>query len=107
MKYEAERINQKLIQDNWINFSLYDRIKITFPDTYFDKIFTVNTIYFWEKPLDFISEIYRVLRVNGILILTFAQKDFMKNLSFVNNKFSLYIDNDLSLIIKKNRVQNN
>jgi tRNA G46 methylase TrmB len=30
MKYEAERINQNLIQNNRINFSLYDGIKIPF-----------------------------------------------------------------------------
>jgi SAM-dependent methyltransferase len=101
MKYEAERINQKLMQSNRINFSLYDGIKIPFPDGYFDKIFTVNTIYFWVKPLDFLSEIYRVLKINGILILTFAQKDFMKNLPFVKSKFSLYDNDDVSLLIKK------
>jgi SAM-dependent methyltransferase len=101
MKYEAERINQKLIQNNKIHFSLYDGIKIPFSDCYFDKIFTVNTIYFWEKPVHFLSEIYRVLKVNGILILTFAQKDFMKSLPFVNSKFSLYDNDDLSLLIKK------
>ena len=97
MKYEAE----KLIQNNRINFSLYDGIKIPFPDIYFDKIFSVNTIYFWEKPLDLVSEIYRVLKVNGILILTFSQKNFMKNLPFVKSKFSLYDNSDLSLLIKK------
>tara|TARA_R100001369_G_scaffold87737_2_gene123492 strand:+ start:160 stop:420 length:261 start_codon:yes stop_codon:yes gene_type:complete len=51
--------------------------------------------------LDFLSEIYRVLKINGILILTFAQKDFMKNLPFVKSKFSLYDNCDLSLLIKK------
>jgi SAM-dependent methyltransferase len=101
MKYEAERISHKLMQNNRINFYLYDGIKIPFSDNYFDKIFTVNTIYFWVKPLDFMSEIYRVLKINGILILTFAQKDFMKNLPFVKSKFSLYNNDDLSLLIKK------
>ncbi|MCG8884010.1 class I SAM-dependent methyltransferase [Tenacibaculum finnmarkense] len=101
MKFEAERINKKLIQNNEISFHLYDGINIPFPDNNFDKIFTVNTIYFWENPLDFINEIYRVLKINGILILTFAQKDFMKKLPFVKNKFSLYDNNDLNLLIKK------
>jgi SAM-dependent methyltransferase len=71
MKYKAERTNQKLILNTRINFSLFYGIKIPFTDSYFDKIFTVNTIYFWIKPSDFISEIHRVLKVKEILILTF------------------------------------
>ncbi|MGK0384018.1 MAG: SAM-dependent methyltransferase [Maribacter sp.] len=71
MKYKAERTNQKLILNNRINFSLFYGIKIPSTDSYFDKIFTVNTIYFWIKPSDFISEIHRVLKVKEILILTF------------------------------------
>jgi len=101
MKYEAEKINKKLIQNNQVSFRLYEGFKIPFSDNYFDKIFTVNTIYFWENPLSFITEIYRVLKTNGILILSFAQKDFMKKLPFVKDKFSLYDNNDLELLIKK------
>lgn len=101
MKCEAERINQKLIQNNKITFHLYDGSKIPFSNNFFDKIFTVNTIYFWEKPVDFINEIYRVLKVNGLLILTFAHKDFMKKLPFVKDRFSLYDINDLNFLIKK------
>jgi SAM-dependent methyltransferase len=71
MKYKAERTNQKLILNTRINFSLFYGIKIPFTDSYFDKIFTVNTIYFWIKPSDFISEIHRVLKVKEILIFTF------------------------------------
>ncbi len=100
MKHESERINQKLIENNKICFSLYDGIKIPFSNNSFDKIYSVNTIYFWKKPLDFLNEIYRVLNKNGILILTFAQKDFMNNLPFVKDKFNLYDNDDLNLLIK-------
>ena len=100
MKKEAERINQNLIQQNNVSFQLYDGIQIPFSDDYFDKIFTINTIYFWTKPQTFILEIHRVLKINGILILTFAQKDFMKKLPFVKDKFNLYDHEDLKLLIQ-------
>ena len=33
-----------------IRFELFDGKKIHFHEKRFDKIFTVNTIYFWENP---------------------------------------------------------
>jgi SAM-dependent methyltransferase len=101
MKLEAEKINEKLLKKQQGTFFLYDGIKIPFPENYFDKIFTVNTIYFWENPKDFIAEINSVLKMNGICILTFAQKSFMKNLPFVNDKFCLYDTESINLLVSK------
>lgn len=105
MKQEAERINRELMLQNNIGFHLYDGFKIPFPDNSFDKIFTVNTVYFWQKPIDLINEIHRVLKTNGTLIITFVHKKSMKQLPFVKDKFSLYDNNDLELLIKKNEFQ--
>ena len=76
-------------------------LKYLFPIAILTKYLQLIQSIFWVKPLEFISKIYRVLKINGILILTFAQKDFMKNLPFVKSKFSLYDNGDLSLLIKK------
>lgn len=105
MKREAEKINSELIRNNEISFHLYNGAIIPFSSNYFDKIFTVNTIYFWAKPIEFITEIERILKINGVLILTFAQKDFMKTLPFVKGKFNLYNNDDLSLLIKNTRLK--
>ncbi|GGX32562.1 class I SAM-dependent methyltransferase [Aquimarina muelleri] len=101
MKDEAERINKELILRNDVNFDIYNGIKIPFSKDSFHKIFTVNTIYFWKKPAAFLREIHRVLKKDGILVLTFAQKEFMKNLPFVKEKFNLYDNKDLHQLIKK------
>ena len=105
MKDEAERINHELILKNNVCFQTYDGTKIPFSNNSFDKIFTVNTIYFWENPMEFMNEIHRVLKVNGIFVLTFAQKDFMKNLPHVKEKFSLYDNEDLDQLIKQTDFQ--
>ena len=101
MRMEAERINQEFMLKKRISFHEYDGNKIPFVSNSFEKIFTVNTIYFWKNPLDFITEIYRVLKVDGIFVLTFAQKGFMKNLPFVKEKFSLYDDENFRQLIQK------
>ncbi len=95
MKNEAERRNQELIKEYDINFLLYDGIQLPFSNDSIDKIFTVNTLYFWKNPTHFLNEIYRVLRIGGQLVLTFAQKEFMKKLPFVKDKFYLYNNKDI------------
>ncbi|MHC0443676.1 class I SAM-dependent methyltransferase, partial [Flavobacterium sp. 3-210] len=80
MFQEARKINRNFVSQKQAFFSLYDGNKIPFEDETFDKVFTVNTIYFWQKPEDLLSEIYRVLKPNGNFCLTFAEEDFMKKL---------------------------
>lgn len=83
-----------------ISFQLYDGEKIPFRNNYFDKIFTVNTLYFWKNPINFLAELSRVLKKDGICIITFAQKKFMQSLPFVNNKFKLYSNENIKLLLK-------
>ncbi|KIX21488.1 hypothetical protein SY27_07210 [Flavobacterium sp. 316] len=101
MKNEAERINKDFILNNTVNFQIYDGNTIPFPDNSFDKLFTVNTIYFWSDPISFLNEIFRVLKSNGIFTLTFAQKKFMQSLPFVKDKFMLYNNDTLKELISK------
>ena len=86
---------QKIATNGQVEFRLYDGRKIPYPDNYFDRIFTVNTIYFWSDAGFLIKEIARTLKDEGILILTFADKSFMKNLPFVGQKFKLFDTDDI------------
>ncbi len=96
MKSEAENINSKYLSQ--ANFQLYDGNKIPFENEIFDKVITVNTIYFWENPVEFFNEIYRVLKKDGSFVLTFAKKDFMKNLPFTAD-FKLYNYEDVEELV--------
>lgn len=77
MHYEAKRLNEEF--KNQAEFVLYEGKKLPFEDKTFDKIFTVNTVYFWEEPVDFLNEIHRVLKDNGTFVLTFGQRISWKN----------------------------
>ncbi|MCD9583554.1 class I SAM-dependent methyltransferase [Tenacibaculum maritimum] len=100
MKKEAQKINKKIIANTRTEFHLYDGITIPFPKNSFSKIFTVNTLYFWNNPTSFLAEIYHVLKPSGIFVLTFAQKEFMENLPFVKDKFKLYDIEEVKKLIK-------
>lgn len=85
MKTEAESQNLSNV-----SFNLYNGNEIPFNDNSFNKIMTVNTIYFWKNPVELLNEIYRVLKPNGIFCIGFAQKEFMQMLPFTQHGFNLY-----------------
>jgi len=109
MFQEARQINRNFVSQKQAFFSLYDGTIIPFEDDFADKIFTVNTIYFWKEPEKMLLEIYRILKPNGNFCLTFAEEDFMKQLPFTKFGFELYstekavklIEKSLFKIIKK------
>lgn len=87
---EARKINRNFVSQKQAFFTWYDGNVIPFGEASFDKIFTVNTIYFWQEPEKLLLEIYRVLKPNGNFCLTFADEDFMKKLPFTQFDFELY-----------------
>lgn len=93
---EAEKINAIFLQSESVSFQLTDGKSLPFENEVFDKIFTVNTIYFWADPLAYLTEIKRVLKPNGKFVLCFADKSFMEKLPFTAYGFNLY---DLEMAI--------
>lgn len=108
VKYHGLEISETMFEEVTKNnksdlaeFKHYDGIKIPYPDNYFDKILTVNTIYFWENPEIMLNEMARVLKSSGTCILTYGNREFMKRMPFVGEKFKLYEKNEIKEVIEK------
>ena len=86
----ANEINREYIEQGQVVFHLSDGNTIPLPDNSCNKVFTVNTLYFWEQPLAYLNEIYRVLTPGGQFCLTFASPEFMSKLPFKHYGFDLY-----------------
>lgn len=99
MILEARRINKDFIDTGFADFKLSNGKILDFESGTYDKIFTVNTLYFWEEPLDYANEILRVLKPGRKFYLTFAEKDFMKALPFTVYGFRLYDINDAERLL--------
>lgn len=82
-------------------FVLYSGLIIPFPKEKFQKIFTVNTLYFWEKPIVFLNEIYRVLAPGGKLSIAFVTKKTMADLAFTKYGFHKYSQEDFHELVVK------
>ncbi|WP_131538215.1 class I SAM-dependent methyltransferase [Pedobacter nototheniae] len=103
MVAEASKINVSFIKNNQAKFTLTDPDLLPFSEAAFDHIFTVNTIYFWKNPEQFLNEINRVLKPGGAFTLCFADKSFMETLPFTPYGFQLYNDDTtIELLVKSN-----
>lgn len=103
MHLEAKKLNREW--EHQVDFVLYEGKKLPFKDKTFDKIFTVNTVYFWEEPIAFLNEIHRVLKDNGTFVLTFGQKDFMEKLPFTAFNFTLYNNSEMEELISESEFK--
>ncbi|UOE57612.1 methyltransferase domain-containing protein [Bacillus sp. CMF12] len=73
-----------------MEFKQGDIEKIPYGEWVFNKIFTVNTIYFWSSPVLALREIKRVLKPGGRLVITFRSKDIMSERTSDDSDFELY-----------------
>ncbi|BAP30732.1 SAM-dependent methyltransferase [Chryseobacterium sp. StRB126] len=103
MHNEAKKLNKEF--ENKAEFVLYEGKKLPFHDQTFDKIFTVNTVYFWEEPVEFLNEVYRVLKDDGTFVLTFGQRDFMEKLPFTAYDFTLYNNDEMEELVSKSHFK--
>lgn len=87
------------------NFQLYDGVRIPFEDNSFDRVMSVNTIYFWSKPTELIQEIERVLKPGGFCVLAYADKSFMQDLPFVRDKFQLYGAQEIKQLVADSSME--
>ena len=94
---EAKRLNSTFLASKNALFSCYDGKNIPYVQNLFDRILTVNTIYFWKDPLEFLNELHRVLKPGGKCVISFIEGNCMAEFDFVDDAFTLY---DVSKFIR-------
>lgn len=101
MYEEANRQNEERVAQGQANFLHYDGKHIPFKTELFDKIFSVNTIYFWKDTFTFLGKLKSLLTNNGQIALTFASKKFMETLPFTVYGFTLYEVEDVEKLLEQ------
>ncbi|QUM84713.1 class I SAM-dependent methyltransferase [Moritella sp. 28] len=98
---EASRLNDSQVRKGVAKFECGDSADLPFEAGYFDKVFTVHTLYFWENPYEHLSEVRRVLKPSGTFCIAFGNREFMKNLPFVKYGFELYDDSSACNLLRE------
>jgi ubiquinone/menaquinone biosynthesis C-methylase UbiE len=81
---EASKINEEYVKEGTAKFCVANAEQLPFNDGEFDRVFTVNTIYFWANPSLVLSEIKRVLKPAGQVVISIRPKSVMQYYPFVN-----------------------
>jgi ubiquinone/menaquinone biosynthesis C-methylase UbiE len=71
----AQKRNQKAVRSGRVNLQLGNVMALPFEDNYFDIVYSINCIYFWELPTQGLAEIYRVLKPEGTVAITARNRD--------------------------------
>ena len=91
----AKSRNKLLINNGKVKLVKAHAGKLPFADQSFEKVFTVNTIYFWEKPQQVMQEIKRVLRPGGVFVVALGTKEAMEKNGYFKERFTLYENADV------------
>ncbi len=73
---------------------------IPYDDHTFDRVFSVNTIYFWPDPAAGVQEILRVLKPGGRMMLGTESAEAMKRRSFIRHGFALFSEAHLERLLR-------
>lgn len=82
----ASKRSDEFIKNGKVHLTIGNALSIPFEDSFFDKIYTVNTVYFWKDIDKGLSEIRRVLKPDGIFIDAVYSKQWLGN----NNRYTKY-----------------
>lgn len=90
MVQAATKLNKAFIKQGRVQIKQGDIEKIPFDDSMFNKIFSVNTIYFWSRPILALRDIRRVLKPGGRLVISFRSREIMTERASDDYDFKLY-----------------
>ena len=99
---EGLRLNETYVRSGKADFQLTDGLSLPYPDASFDRVFSVNTIYFWADPAGMAREILRVLKKDGLCCIAMASREFMQDLPFTDERFRLYDKEEAEALLARN-----
>jgi ubiquinone/menaquinone biosynthesis C-methylase UbiE len=98
----ANENHSELIRENKVKFIKGDVVSLPFSENSFDRIFTVNTLYFWSDPGKGVCELLRVLKPSGKIFVIIRSKDSMEKMPFTQYGFEMYSIEELTRLFSEN-----
>ncbi len=90
----------KQIAKGYIEIKQGSAESLPYGDRFFDKVCTVNTIYFWSDAKSVLHECYRVLKQGGKLVICYNSKAFLEQTELTKYGFTAYEVEDVELLMQ-------
>ena len=105
MVEEAIKQNETFVKSEQARFYLAGAEKLPFDNETFNKVFSVNTIYFWNDQQLALSEIWRILKPGGKIVIAIRPKSIMQHYEFVKYGFALFSKDELINLLSKSNFK--
>jgi ubiquinone/menaquinone biosynthesis C-methylase UbiE len=102
---EANKLNKSFVEKGVVKFYHAAADRLPLQDNFFNKIFTVNTIYFWDNPDSILTELNRVLMPGGKLFAAFRPRQFVETRPFAKYGFNTYSDDEIKAMFERNNFK--
>jgi ubiquinone/menaquinone biosynthesis C-methylase UbiE len=96
---------KKYVNNGNLLLKLENIEKTSFENNLFDKICTINTIYFWEDFGKCFSEIKRILKPNGLFLNVIYTKDYLNKIIYTKYGFKKFTAEEIVNITKENGME--
>ncbi|MBI3258210.1 MAG: class I SAM-dependent methyltransferase [Ignavibacteriae bacterium] len=102
MVEESEKLNSEWTAKGQAKFVLSDIASLPFDNNSFTKIFTINTIYFWDDVSIVLNGIKRILKSEGKFIVGLRPKHQAEKYPFIKYGFKLFSKEDIATLFEEN-----
>ena len=95
---DALRRNRAFVKSGRMTLLCQNASAMSFPDSIFSKVYTVNTVYFWENLTKTIAEARRVLRPGGIIINALYTNETLARFAHTRFGYKQYTTEELTQV---------
>jgi ubiquinone/menaquinone biosynthesis C-methylase UbiE len=88
-----------------LKLSLENIEKTAFAENTFDKIYTINTIYFWNNLEKSFAEIKRILKPNCLFFNVIYTEEYLDKIIYTKYNFKKYSVKEMENITKNNGME--
>lgn len=103
----AQKRNQKHIANGRVKIHHGSFEDLSYNDNVFDKVYTVNTIYFWPDPAKTVRKIKRLLKPGGKLVIAFGDKAQLEKKSLNKEIFRCYSNEEVKDLLENSGFSGN
>jgi SAM-dependent methyltransferase len=89
------------IANHRVHVQFGDVSQLPFPPASFDRVFTINTIYFWSDTQQGLAEIRRVLKPGGVAIIALRSRENMERVSMTQHGFRLFSPDEVPELMQQ------